>query len=1660
MAPRILRSEIAKDDDSWVFQLPPNELVSRREGYGKFLRFSGPRILFEFSKFSNNRVLQTDDPRSFVQVSFALPRFPDWTPKEGSEYMSRFFKAGLFLNGVQYRFYHHSASQLRSRSCFLREATADQELDDRIYRMGTFGNIMEVAKHEVFSDGCGLMSRALATYVSKRKKIIFRGVRYTPSVFQIRYLGYKGVLMLHPKMDRENELRRRKATEAQPTEGPCLAQFRRSMKKFSTTQNPTFSVVGYSKPYSFGRLNNEIIVLLSSLGVPNENFIALQQEYFDWITQAELDPLIAVNFLSSMGKYETAERVLLDGIEEPHVLKAIHAAQKAEIAGFQKEGTGKHRSRMFVKKSRKIYGVCDPFRVLKEGQVHVRITSARGGPSTLISGDVLVVRNPCLNPGDCLKLRAVNHPDLAHLVDCVVFASVAKPGHHSAPSMSSGGDLDGDEYFVCWEPRLVPSTVSEPYDYPPNKLRVNKSVTRMDLANHFASYNNGGVARATRLHNQWAMASPRGALCSECQELSALHSQSVDGAPIKIPDRLTTPPSRPESDPPYIIDVLTTRAIEFATQFTARSLTDLEGISSMDEDDAPAIIQRLLQSQQSALSEYELFTMAYRIALRHGLDHRSFFNHINCGALTTAQKYSVSFALNLSLHEHASLWNSLLRSDILSRADLYERSLTQPFSLHRLYSSKDQGMPAFFGYLRMAIQDFTRKVLILKTDDRFVLAIFIRGEIPWDEDAEVDENVVVCAFLPQSTSSFSTYRPCSVGYRLYCSSSILQLYNKQRSDSFVFITVPPSASGADVAISVALQKISNKVRQNIGRVNRQAINAIELHVVSNRDTVAHQLFDLWFEHIPTETRVRRFDREVRTYKMNNIEDVEWEGDEETRPASFLRTLFEKGLKRHEFMQCLPDIIASHWVRIMAFALHYHREDEVFWLFDFVISQPLPLRRESVMVLMGMHPPLVYALLKKYVPDPDEKTMAPELAGLEGPILENVIRSANDFPLPTLVALEKLSSTIANLEVHAYVDLLGLATLATRSFQLVQEVLFVLNDCRSTRPEIPPALRYLHKNALGVAFERAEEAADECPCNDDGRPRKQRTPPVKTTLRAAPNKPSNFAKAVLRVDAKTPIRIHSHVRLQSASPVEFNPSNKGGTESIILDAEVVESSKGELTLRTIHPLPPEFEVMDWTMYHAGSLATSDAMMDALQRLLTEKQECCEYYHLLVGEQIEEAEPRSRSSSPVPFEYGPNLNDSQMRAIDACNSTVSLIWGPPGTGKTTVVVQILRKLVQAQPNTRILMTASTHNAVDNVLERFIRENRTHSMLSEDQILRVATDVSKVNKDLLSYTVDARIGGDVNERLRNLQKRAKERVEAASLVFTTCAGAGLGLLRDQSNFDVALIDEASQVTEPCALIPLVKGARRAILVGDHVQLRPTVKNVGKALQSDVSLMERLYRGDDAPGISKTMLDTQYRFPQELAAFPSREFYEGKLKSGLRDTDAALRTLSDGNTFPWPKSNTGVPFPCVFVQCSDEEDMGGLSKCNTGQVEVVAKIVKLLRSGVKDLSPEKVLSITNLSPYTKQIQELRHRLSDIPSFTIDSFQGRESDIIIFSSVRSNAQRDIGFLEDERRLNVMWTRARKALVIIGDRQTMDSNQLWKRALEACMEVTLPEEAS
>ena len=333
-------------------------------------------------------------------------------------------------------------------------------------------------------------------------------------------------------------------------------------------------------------------------------------------------------------------------------------------------------------------------------------------------------------------------------------------------------------------------------------------------------------------------------------------------------------------------------------------------------------------------------------------------------------------------------------------------------------------------------------------------------------------------------------------------------------------------------------------------------------------------FDLNACSVPTETYIRRFDEEAVPYSMNSLSGVDWA----TKPHWF-KGLFVPKQSIEGMQGQLTTRSAQELEQIMLFCLDYRAEYEMFWTFDLMITT-IPLA-DSVPSWVDRCPPLVFALLKKYAPD-DSHCLKPEVAGIGVTIVQNVIRSANMLGIATLVALEKVSGSISQIDMANYLDLLMLAAHCVRSGNLAQEVLLVLNDARAPIIAQSDIYAYIHKHALAVAFDRAEEAADECPCDEKGTPRKRSSAiPILQLIPVASE--LSTAVAHVRIDIPNPVRLHSHVRLQAATEPE-----KGWVECPVIDGIVVQASKGELKLELQHPPPPEMTRMQWKMYMAGSV----------------------------------------------------------------------------------------------------------------------------------------------------------------------------------------------------------------------------------------------------------------------------------------------------------------------------------------------------------------------------------------------------------------------------------------------------------------------------------------
>ncbi|WP_426736233.1 AAA domain-containing protein [Myxococcus faecalis] len=452
---------------------------------------------------------------------------------------------------------------------------------------------------------------------------------------------------------------------------------------------------------------------------------------------------------------------------------------------------------------------------------------------------------------------------------------------------------------------------------------------------------------------------------------------------------------------------------------------------------------------------------------------------------------------------------------------------------------------------------------------------------------------------------------------------------------------------------------------------------------------------------------------------------------------------------------------------------------------------------------------------------------------------------------------------------------------------------------------------------------------------------------------------------------------------------------------------------------------------------------------------------------------------RSDTPRDLEPSRPLNPEQLDAVKRALAAEDffLVHGPPGTGKSTVLAEVAAQAVAK--GQRLLCTAASNAAVDHLLDlclakglRALRvghparvaarlQEHTLDIVVEEHPDRVISrDLFDEAFSLLGYARRQRTQGRSRERFSNarastteakamldearaLEKKAVRSVLAnADVVCVTLASLESSVLAGEK-FDLALLDEATQATEPLALLGFLR-APIVILAGDPQQLPPTVLSQEAARAGlAVSLFERLLK-DHGDGV-KRMLREQYRMNARIMDFPSREMYAGELRA---HPSVADHTLQD--VLP-PGTEVDAP-PVLFLDTAgkgfDEEvEPTTHSLFNTGEADLIeARVRALLGHGLA----QRELAV--ITPYSAQAHRLRERLEpfapDVEVDTVDAFQGREKDAILVSLTRSNSEGQVGFLNDLRRMNVALTRARRHLFVVGDSATLSGHPFYARFIE------------
>ncbi len=438
---------------------------------------------------------------------------------------------------------------------------------------------------------------------------------------------------------------------------------------------------------------------------------------------------------------------------------------------------------------------------------------------------------------------------------------------------------------------------------------------------------------------------------------------------------------------------------------------------------------------------------------------------------------------------------------------------------------------------------------------------------------------------------------------------------------------------------------------------------------------------------------------------------------------------------------------------------------------------------------------------------------------------------------------------------------------------------------------------------------------------------------------------------------------------------------------------------------------------------------------------------------------------------------DLNASQQAAVNFAFSAkdVAIIHGPPGTGKTTTLVELIRQIVLK--GGRVLVVAPSNIAVDNLLgklaatgEKAIRlghparimpELRQYSLdeVAENHpemrvVHRLVREARALREQASKYT-RARPEPGARRALREAAKQSladarkiEENIIARIMNTTPVVCATLtGLDREvlgSQHFDWCILDEGSQCTEAAAWAPL-QFVDRLVLAGDHFQLPPTIispEAIAKGF--NVSLLERLMTqaGKDV----SRRLTVQYRMHHEIKEFSSREFYEDSLESHASVEKHLLQGLP--GLISCPLTSTALDFIDTAGANYDEsvesdgDPTGHMSRFNLSEARlVVEKVRALLEAGL----PPAAIAV--ISPYSAQVRKLRELIQqpDLEIDSVDGFQGREKEAVIVSLVRSNLDNQIGFLEDTRRMNVALTRARRKLIVIGDSATITVHPFYQR---------------
>ena len=1643
-----------------------------------------------FELHESNRIMSRYGPDAFISIKFhryVKPRV-----------IVGILCNGLSINGQEYSFLGCSTGGFKGRSCFMYKGPPSHAAKV-LEECGSFDSIKSPSKllkrigllfskckqtnavpKEVhyeadvenangnFTDGCGRIGIQLAREILEYSEIALKVADdYIPSVYQIRYEGCKGVLAVAPEID------------------PSSVIFRTSMKKFDTGSQPFKSMwlCDYSKPYSYGHLNRQFITLLSALGIKDETFHKLQKAHFARLDVMTQDAEVAVQISHWKDRPDLAAKIAaVSNIEDDKYIQGELLRLKSKLVDKMEKLS------LLVSESRNVFGVCDTQGILNYGECFFR-PLVSGTPKTL-RGKVVVCKNPCYLLGDVRVLNAVSGPHvkkLEHLVDCIVFPTRGDRPH---PAEIAGSDLDGDQFFVCWQADLIPTELRSPYSYPSQELPPRK-VSMKDVVEFFANFKSN-VGKIDSYYKYWA--DVKGVASNECQQLGRLFSTSIDasktGSVCHIPKHFIPPKGSIATNQGRIWNQLLCAALEKKKKLKQGLFSKDSCVPALAEE----FVTNLMQDSHTDVTGYRLFRFALSWCMGQGYSEDealqklcSLSDTIHFGQFSLDQQVeAIDCGIPTSL-----ITNALNKSKILSPRMLQSFQLNTPHSHWRFYLRADQEDFNWAHMLR-ALQNYQESFIVLKLQNGVCVVVHFMNHLVCGEKRKFTAGTA-SSYLFSGKFDYHGHHILGQEYSYDLSTEILQIYRGEKSRSFLWLGQPKPKSDEDPQYGDELVGISvdlTQFRQDILRamhhpiVNKQSFTLMEVFVKTKRNEPAY--FDLWYAEDRTESPMLSSAKDV------NIEAVSIVSKNVCPQIDSSLTIETYSIEHALSLldECAVQGNSQLFYNILS-VLEKNKEDPLcysthpsLWPSLHTLLCSLLAKSSGRCSDKDSNSPMVLEIISKLCHCVDTPGRCIQVVAAVNRLYYG---SSVDKCVSTLLGAVKFSNQASQylevamnwdslfylnpgsamhlaklLEAHTIVPMTG----TQEKTSCMPSTKATFDDNLSDNP-IPEHL--VEQYVCHFASLVLHNFLDEVPAfkEDKAYYTDNTILHLKAYNPVDPHGTIEFSDVMEDGCFKRAGCLFGFCGIEKSHAKAFSVGTWVSIAPILMrgiDTPPHSLAVGCVCRLSTLPVNVELYVLEpisaclkqsavtgnghWMLRQIGNVRDFRRTISALTTLLSEKQPevlpFLLYTHPIIKFFSEDSKPHLNSISKDLQLAKQNVsatldisgfNECQQMAIHgAMSQRVTLIQGPPGTGKTHVACKIVGLLCQQihdKPQQGVvLVTAGSNVAVDVLTERLLNEGVRVVLIGSPEH---TNSEASLHHQLKMKGIE--IG---KSSMADIKKAQSEILKSVQVVAATCTDAGDPLLKSMT-FSTVVMDAATEVAEPVSLIPLSHGCQKLVLIGDPQQLYPRfqyrkLKHGEKNLDAqNISLFHRLQQH-----YSQFHLNEQFRMNSILASFPMATFYDDRLNS-------------PGSTSQ-QKASIKLPFAAsslVFFDVPDvSEEQVGSSYRNTHEAEAIVKVVSHILKFQFSLT-----DITILTFYTAQVACIREKLSNVANrvcvCTVDSFQGQENDVIVFSCVRSNFNGELGFANREYNVNVILTRAKKLLVGIGSRKTLNAGSpLWAAWLQ------------